>query len=235
MVAASNQEPHPQLDTLSMRRLEERFRTEIVVAERWSDAYRAERELRRAQALLQGLRGSTSHGTLRPSTNTSQRSLLNPLEHTTLPTLRGASSMSYMPLQVNFDPSLPPPTPSLQTLSLDKPFLPTSSAGARISGGWMGPHTEILKATHYYPDGPTRRPATREERHLVRRVRRELRQQRADNAAGPRPVPRLTPIRTGVEFPAALHFPRSSLPEHYGHSLHHKKSVTGIDTREMTK
>ena len=52
MVAASNQEPHPQLDTLSMRRLEERFRTEIVVAERWSDAYRAERELRRAQALL---------------------------------------------------------------------------------------------------------------------------------------------------------------------------------------
>ena len=54
MVAASTQEPHPPLDALSMRRLEERFRTEIVVAERWSDAYRAERELRRAQALLQG-------------------------------------------------------------------------------------------------------------------------------------------------------------------------------------
>ena len=36
---------------------------------------------------------------------------------------------------------------------------------------------------------------------------------------------------TGMELKKEFHHPRSSLPLHYGYSLHAHKSVTGIDLR----
>ena len=109
--------------------------------------------------------------------------------------------------------------PSLQTLSLDKPFLPTCPpARASRAVGWART-----------PRSSRRRITPMGRRGGRRRVRRQLvrrgggaGQQRADNAAGPRPVPRLTPIRTGVSF-GGVALSASSLPEHYGHSLHHKR------------
>ena len=104
--------------------------------------------------------------------------------------------------------------------------LPTCAVAARLSGGWVlpprAPKPEPLVVGALFP---SRKPLTRSESDLVRRSRHLIRHGQRhvfgqySAGAGPRPVARLGPAKTGQELPLQMHHPRSSLPGHYGYSL----------------